>query len=174
MNQNILDRAEELGLIIIETTSESSGYPRNLKRAIIGFPDFSEVESFVKENGGEIIELRRKAGQELWSRYGRVFEAYDMRKVYADDPNCEIYLCGDEEDFTNNVKSQIADLEDFDFIKSLVAEKAEIWDEFGTLGEDEFILIENGRLEGVIEQYRMDFEYDSTYYRIGVIADEQI
>ena len=63
MNTDILERAEGLGLTIVETTSEGNGYPSNLKRAVIGFENFDDAENFVKENGGEIIDLKRKAGQ---------------------------------------------------------------------------------------------------------------
>jgi hypothetical protein len=169
MGNTILDRADELGLTIIETTSEGNGYPRNLKTAIVGFEDFEDAENFAQENGGEIIELKRKAGQQLWSRGSRAFEPFYMSTIYDNDPNCEIYFCGDEERFTDNVKEQIAELNDFALIQSYVEEKSEIWDEFCTLGENEFILVKDGKLEGVIEEERMDYEYDSTYYRIGVI-----
>jgi hypothetical protein len=169
MGNTILDRADELGLTIIETTSEGNGYPRNLKTAIVGFEDFEDAENFAQENGGEIIELKRKAGQQLWSRGSRAFEPFYMSTIYGNDPNCEIYFCGDEERFIDNVKEQIAELNDFALIQSYVEEKSEIWDEFCTLGENEFILVKDGKFEDVIEEERMDYEYDSTYYRIGVI-----
>jgi hypothetical protein len=169
MENTILDRAEELGYEIIETTSEGNGYPSNLKKAVIGFEDFEDAEYFVKENGGEIIELKRKAGQQLWSRGSRAFEPFYMSTIYDNDPNYEMYFCGDEERFTDNVKEQIAEFNDFALIQSYVEDKSEIWDEFCTLGENEFILVKDGKFEDVIEEERMDYEYDSTYYRIGVI-----
>ena len=169
MNYNKFDRAEELGLTIIETTDNGNGYPSNLKKAVIGFEDFEDAENFVKENGGEIIELRRKAGQQLWSRGSRAFEPFYMSTIYDNDPCYEMYFCGDEERFTDNVKEQIAELNGFTLIQSLIEKKAEIWDEFCTLGENEFILVKDGKLEGVIEEERMYYEYDSAYYRIGVI-----
>lgn len=172
MNSEILDKADSLGYEIIETTDNCNGYPSNLKKAVIGFEDFEDAEHFAKENGGEIIKLRRKAGQQLWSRGSRAFEPFYMSKVYDDDPCYEMYFCGDEERFTDNVKGQIAEMNDFALIQSFVEEKAEIWDEFCTLGENEFILVKDGKLEGVIEEERMDYEYDSTYYRIGVIENE--
>lgn len=169
MENTILDRAEELGYEIIETTSEGNGYPSNLKKAVIGFEDFEDAENFAKENGGEIIDLKRKAGQQLWSRGGRAFEPFYMSKIYDNDPCYEMYFCGDEERFTDNVKEQIAELNDFALIQALIEEKTEIWDEFCTLGENEFILVKDGKFEDVIEEERMAYEYDSTYYRIGVI-----
>lgn len=169
INMNILERAEFLGYEIVETTSEVSGYPRNLKKVITGFQDFDEAESFAKDNGCEIIKLRRKAGQQLWSRGSRVFEPFYMSTIYDNDANYEMYFCGDEERFTDNVKEQIAEMNDFALIQSFIEEKTEIWDEFCTLGENEFILVKDGKLEGVIKEERMDYEYDSTYYRIGVI-----
>lgn len=172
MKTEILDRAEELGLTIIETTSEGNGYPRNLKKAIVGFESFEQAEEFAKENGGEVIELAKKAGQQLWGRRGRAWEPFDMRKVYDDDPCYELYFCGDEERFTEDIKEQIAEMNDFALIPSFVETKAEIWDEFCTLGEDEFILVKNGEFEEVIEQKKMSYEYDGTYHQIGVIANE--
>lgn len=172
METTIYDRAEELGYKIIETTSDGNGYPRNLKKVIIGFPDFVEAEYFTKSNGGEIIELKKKAGQQLWSIGGRMSEPFDMGKVYGDDPCYEMYFCGDEERFTDNVKEQIAEMNDFALIQSFVEDSTEIWDEFCTLGENEFILVKDGKFEDVIEEEKMAYEYDSTYYRIGVIANE--
>lgn len=169
MDSKILDRAEELGLIIIETIDNGNGYPSNIKKAIIGFDDFEDAENFAKENGGEIIELRRKVGQQLWSRGSRAFEPFYMSTIYDKEPNCKMYFCGDEERFTDNVKEQIAELNDFALIQSLIEEKSEIWDKFCTLGENEFILIKDGKFEDVIEEERIDYEYDSTYYRIAVI-----
>ena len=169
MENTILDRAEELGLTIIETTSEGNGYPSNLKKAVTGFEDFEEAENFAKENGGEIIELKRKAGQQLWSRGSRAFEPFYMSKVYDDDPCYEMYFCGDEEKFTDNVKEKIAEMNDFALIQSFVEDSTEIWDEFCTLGENEFILVKDGQFEDVIEEEKMFYEYDSTYYRIAVI-----
>lgn len=172
MNIDILDRAEELGYAIVETTSDGNGYPRNLKKAIIGFADFARADEFAKENNGEIIELKRKEGWQLWSRGGRMYEAFDMRKVYDDDPCYEMYFCGDEENFTDNVKKQIAEINDFALIQSFIDEKTEIWEVFYTLGENEFILVKEGVFEDVIEEDKMYYEYDSTYYSIGVIANE--
>lgn len=169
MNTDILDRAEELGYEIIETTSEGNGYPSNLKKAVVGFENFEDAENFVKENGGEIIELKLKAGQRLWSRGGRAFESFNMHNVYDNDPCYEMYFCGDEERFTDNIKEQIAELNDFALIQSFIEEKAEIWEQFSMLGEEEFILVKDGIFEDVIEKERMDYEYDSTYYAIGVI-----
>lgn len=169
MGNTILDRAEELGLTIIETTDNGNGHPSNLKKAVIGFEDFEDAENFAKENGGEIIELKRKAGQQLWSRGSRAFEPFYMSKIYDNDPNCEMYFCGDEEKFTDDVKEKIAEMNDFALIQSFVEDSTEIWDEFCTLSENEFILVKDGKFEDVIEEERMDYEYDSTYYRIGVI-----
>jgi hypothetical protein len=169
MENTILDRAEELGLTIIETTDNGNGYPSNLKKAVIGFEDFEDAEYFAKENGGEIIELKRKAGQQLWSRGSRAFEPFYMSKIYDKDPNCEMYFCGDEEKFTDNVKEKIAEMNDFALIQSFVEDSTEIWDEFCTLGENEFILVKDGKFEDVIEEEKMFYEYDSTYYRIAVI-----
>ena len=156
MDFGIFDKAEELGLIIIETTSEGNGYPNNLKKAVIGFENFEDAENFVRENGGEIIQLSRKAGHQLWSRGGRVYEPFNMQKVYDNDPCCEMYFCGDEERFTENIKEQIAEVNDFALIQSLIEEKTEIWEQFCTLGEDEFILIKDGQFEDVVEGERMD------------------
>ena len=168
MKSEILDRAEELGLNIIETTSDGNGYPRDLKKAITGFESFEEAEEFASENGLQVIELRRKAGQGLWSRTSRMLKAYYMPNIYAGDPNYEVYFCGDEERFIDMVKEQISEMNDFALIKEYVEEKEEIWDEFSTLGEDEFVLVKDGQFEEVMEQYRMNFEYDGTYYQIAV------
>lgn len=170
MENTILDRAEELGYEIIETTSEGNGYPSNLKKAIIGFEDFEDAESFASKYGLRVEKFYRKAGWQLWVRGNNTaYKAYDMAEVYRDEPCHSLYFCGDEELFTDNVKEQIAELNDFELIQAVVVKKSKIWDEFCTLGEDEFILVYEDELDCVMERYRMAYEYDSTYYRIGVI-----
>lgn len=165
----IYERAECLGFKIVETTSEKNGYPKDLKKVVIGFLDFEEAKIFAKENGGEIIELQRKAGHQLWCRGGRSYEPFNMRRVYDNDPSYEMYFCGDEDRFTEDIKAKVAELNDFALIHKFVGQNLEVWEEFGVLGEDEFILLKEGEFECIESKYRMFYEYDSTYYRIGVI-----
>lgn len=172
MNIDILDRAEELGYEIVETTSDGNGYPRNLKRAIIGFADFTRAEEFAKENNGEIIELKRKEGQQLWSRGSRMYEAFDMRKVYEDIPNCEMYFCGDEERFTELVKTIVAELDDFAVIRKYIEDMDDVWSAISSLWDDEFVVVMDEVNCHTEDRIKMGYEYDSTYYSIGVIAND--
>lgn len=170
MKTDIIDRAESLGLEIIETTKQGNGYPSNLRKAITGFEDFKAAEKFAEENGLRVEKFHKKAGWQLWVRSGDwTTESFYMPSVYDGDPNYQLYFCGDEENFTESVKEQIAELNDFALIQEFVEQKAQIWDEFGCLGEDEFILVKDGELDCVEDKYRMEYEYDSSYYVIGVI-----
>lgn len=172
METTIYDIAEEQGYEIVETTSEVNGYPRNLKKVIIGFLDFSEAEHFAKSNGGEIIELSRKAGQQLWSRGCRRYEPYDMRKVYENVPNCEMYFCGDEERFTELVKTRVAELDDFALIRKYIEDVDDAWSAISSLWEEQFVVVTDEVNCHTEDISRMEYEYDNTYYNIGVIANE--
>lgn len=172
MNTKILERADELGLKIVETTSDGNGYPRNLKKAITGFVNFADAERFAEENGCVIIELKRKAGRQLWSRGNRRYEAFDMRKVYENVPNCEMYFCGDEDRLTEHIKSRIAELDDFSLIKQYVENSDNIWSAVSSLWDDEFVIVIDEEDYQVKDINEMRYEYDSTYYKIGVIENE--
>lgn len=170
MNIDILDKAESLGLYIIETTPDANGYPKNLKKAIIGFEDMESAEKFAKENGLSVEIFKRRAGWQLWYRTGIwPDKPFNMPHVYSDDPSYECFFSGDEESFVEGVKAVISELDDFDLIKGFIEMKSNIWDEFGILGDDEFILVRDGKLDKVLDIHKMHFEYDGTYREIGVI-----
>lgn len=69
---------------IVETTSSLSGYPENLKWALTGFSSWEDAEDAAKALDGEIISLRRRDGQQLWTLDGRAFEPY-TRVPESDD-----------------------------------------------------------------------------------------
>ena len=136
MNIDILDKAESLGLEIIETTPDANGYPSNLKKAVIGFEDMESAENFAKENGLRVEIFRRRAGWQLWCRTGIwPDKPFYMPQVYSDDPSCECFFCGDEERFVEDIKSTISELDDFDLIKGFIDMKSNIRDSFGVLGD---------------------------------------
>lgn len=54
-------------LEIVETTSSRTGYPEGLRWALTGFKDWEEAEEAAKALDGEIISLRRRDGQQLWT-----------------------------------------------------------------------------------------------------------
>lgn len=69
---------------IVETTSSLSGYPENLRWALTGFAEWDEAEEAAKALDGEIISLRRRDGQQLWTRDGLIFGPY-ARVSESDD-----------------------------------------------------------------------------------------
>lgn len=73
--------AYEHGLELIETTSEASGYPRNLKKAIIGFDTFEEAQELADRYGLTVREFTKRDGWQLWVRGGRMWEEYSLIDV---------------------------------------------------------------------------------------------
>jgi hypothetical protein len=81
--------AEIEGLDYISTTSEVSGYPKDVFGGIIGFESFEQAEKIVSkypENDLKIISFERKDGQDLWTRGGsRQSEFENGSENYGDN-----------------------------------------------------------------------------------------
>lgn len=62
--------AEQNGLDVVCTTSEASGFPRNICHAIVGFDSIEEARELASENGMEVVSLSKRDGHDLWYRDG--------------------------------------------------------------------------------------------------------
>lgn len=155
----------------IETTSEMSGYPRNLKFAYIDFEDMKEAEDFAKEYGGEVEYLHRRFGQKLWYRTGHLaYEPYRMDETMVVG-GCYVWDCHEENRFFDVARSFIMDgmFEDPDDLCELASDIKEIYEMITTLGEDQrLIQTENWEYE-IVDKQTMKYSYDSTEYAIGVV-----
>ena len=80
---DFIDLAAQGGLELIETTSERNGYPRCLKKAIIGFDSMEEAREYAEQHNLSIEIFHKRDGWSLWYRTGN--RAYDPFIRTAED-----------------------------------------------------------------------------------------
>lgn len=162
---------------IIETTSSRSGYPEGLKWALTGFEDWDEAEMAAKDLGGEIISLRRRDGQQLWSRDGKAFEPY-TRTPESDDE--EIWPGGEQsareyydgESVALAEALQRGDL-DVDGLTAWADKISKAHEEIAAADEAEGVITRCGEFVEVIDLRPMSYhDGDVTAYQIAVILKE--
>lgn len=125
MNVNIEQIAYEHGLQLIETTSEKNGYPRDIKRAIIGFENFEQAEELAKQYDLSIEEFYKKDG---WSLYYRtknpVSEPFENdSNEYGDDYLSYEKMSESEFFKVEDIKNSFRDLNTFEEIEEFLKEK---------------------------------------------------
>ena len=72
---DFIDLAAQGGFELIETTSERSGYPLDLKKAIIGFDSMEEAREYAEQHDLSIEIFHKRDGWNVWYRTGN--RAYD-------------------------------------------------------------------------------------------------
>lgn len=162
--------AYEHGLDLIETTSDGTGYPRDLKYAVIGFETFDEAQELADRYGLTVREFTRRDGWQLWVRGGKMFGEYDYEKVMGEGyPNEVIrtYRHTDAEDVISDLREhlQYASLRD---MKILVENAEEVLEKLDDCQPDEFIVTCAGEYDGTYRCKTMSFSYDSSRYAIGI------
>lgn len=167
---DIYDIAETNGLEVVETTTGSNGYPRELRLALTGFESASHLHEVEEMYKMEAVELARRAGHELWNRsHAGYVEPYDMAEVYDDDSNRiyfdEDFLDAEIVDFGEEISRGMLDLED---ISERVELFKEIRDNLETIDDTQFVRVHGNDVE-VVERYVMSYEYDGTYHCYGLI-----
>lgn len=85
-------RAEQLGLLVIDTTDNGNGYPSNLKKGVIGFDSFKQAEEFAKEVNGEVTHFYKRYGWKVYTRRGRAWEEYEEGMECHEDSS--VYVIG--------------------------------------------------------------------------------
>lgn len=125
---NILETvAADLGLELVQTTTESSGYPRNLWYSLVGFKDEVHFEEAQKALSGAIAEwnksvvevdeddsarkslslrgqvLEKRDGHDLWSvdreTFCTLINFFDLQMIKGDDDRVsDIYIAKDADD----------------------------------------------------------------------------
>ena len=159
---------------IVETTSSMSGYPENLKWALTGFSSWEDAEEAAKELGGEIISLRRRDGQQLWTRDGRTFGPY-ARVSESDD---EDIWPGGEQSAREYWDGESVALADALQRGELDAEGLAAWsgkiskasEEIADADEAQGVVTRRGEFVEVIDLRPMSYhDGDVTAYQIAVI-----
>ena len=162
--------AYEHGLDLIETTSDASGYPRDLKYAIIGFETFDEAQELADRYGLTVQEFTKRDGWQLWVRGGRMWEEYDYEKVMSEGYPNEVvrtYRHTDANDVISDLREQLqyASIRD---MKIMIENAEQILDELENCQLDEFIVTCTGEYDGTYRRNVMSYSYDSSRYAIGI------
>ena len=120
------DLAYKEGLELIETTSERNGYPRCLKKAIIGFDSMEEAREYAEQHDLSIEIFHKRDGWNVWYRTGN--RAYDpftrTAEDYGDDYN--LFTADDAADYyENEVQEIISDFDNFEDVEKFLKERRE-------------------------------------------------
>lgn len=162
--------AYEYGLELIETTSETSGYPRNLKKAIIGFATFEEAQELADRYGLTVREFTKRDGWQLWVRGRRMWEEYDYEKVFRDalSVDVEVYRPGEESVVMEALRNSLGDCDILESMRCLIDKTEQVLDALDSCEDSEFIVAVCGDVEGVYKRKVMSYSYDSSSYAIGI------
>lgn len=175
MYQTSYEIAEEIvnkydHLRTIEITTGMNGYPQGLHRGIIGFTDINEAEQVAKEFDGEVVELSRKGGWQLWQSNGRRYDMYDLSRIRED--HYLIFRDTDEvEDEFREVLSSIEPDElDINTMDSLVSKYRDIRDAVEMKDDNQSVIVRNDAIEefSVVDNEVMNYDEDVWENFIGV------
>lgn len=166
--EQILDIADEQGLSIIETTSEGNGYPKELRKAIIGFDSFEDAKTFAKKYNLSVMMFFQRNGWQLWHRRDIAYEPIKVSASDYGDDYRELTVADMDSYFEDEVKTCLDNFEDFDSIEIFLDEQKEIYNELKYLNESEKIITYQGRYYETVSIESMDWSYDSKRWIIGV------
>lgn len=170
MSTSLEQIAYQNGLELIETTSERTGYPANLRHAIIGFETFEEAEKIAGENNLSIGIFTKRDGWQLYYRTGN--SAHEPFKNSADNYGDDYHGFTTEDIDTfyeEEVKPRVEEFDDFDSLSSFIEKKKEIFEKLELLDEDEMIITCEGRYYETIPKASMSFYFDTKTTVIGLI-----
>lgn len=164
--------AQENNLECINTTSERSGYPRNVKDAIIGFESFNQAEALAELHNLEITIFEKKDGWDLWFRTGAgTYEPFSNGSEDYGDNYFEIQKMDEDTFIENEVKFFFEDennLDSFERIEAFLKNKKEIWDEVEKMDDDEIVITFEGNYYETIKKSSMYFYHDTNHFAIGL------
>lgn len=172
MTTNIYDIAEIEKLKVIETTSESNGYPSNIKKALIGFDSYEQAESISEKYGLSIEYFTKRDGWQLYYRTND--RAYSAIEVFADEYGDDYrgFTSSDYEGFYDNeVKGMVEEFNSFEGIEEFLNTKKKIYEAIEELEDDEIVLTCQGEYYDTVKKYTMCHYYDTKTTVIGVIGE---
>ena len=171
------EAAAEYNLIIVETTSGMNGYPRHIRKALVGFESFEQAEEIAAETGLCMMELHRRDGWQLWQRVEMTNRPFDLTLVDGDDGmqmactenaiECVDEMLADYEEDENYTEEELEE------VRAAAAElKAEI---SKNIGKDKFVTIYgcgSPFAYEIFDHYSMSYYYDTHNYCIGLVDME--
>lgn len=174
ISEKMLELATERGFQIATITEGWNGYPQNLTKVVVGFPDFSEVEDFAKETDGKIVLLSKRDGHQFYKNLGETDEPMDLEDYYDDNRYIFFNSGGD---FDEWAESRIDEERcwGLEHLELICGRLAEIQHELNRIGAEEAVIVDikNNYSCEVQEVIRTKLHDDDvTTYEIGVILDK--
>lgn len=163
------DIAYEYGLELIETTSERNGYPRNLKKAIIGFNTFDEAEELADRYGLQVHTFERRDGWQLWYRGNKAYGPMIISASDYGDDYSEYSTRDLDNFFQEHVKPSLADIDDFDSLAEFIDKMRGLYEDLQAIGDDAIIITHQGLYYDTVQKETMEWYHDTHHYVIGII-----
>lgn len=153
----------------IEITTGMNGYPSHLHRGYIDFDSFEEAEAFAKKYNGQVVELVKRDGWQLWQSRGYVLEELKVSaETFGDDYSTVESTDAWNDDCREVLSALIADGADIDELAEAAAEMKTVLDKVEDLDENEAVLLCHGRFHSVIKTKTMAYYNDTWYHIVGV------
>ncbi len=167
---DFIDLASKKGLDLIDTTSETNGYPRFLEKAIIGFDTMEEAEECAQKYGLSVEIFHKRDGWNLWYRTGnKAYEPF-TRKAEEFGADYELFTAGGEEYYyEDEVRPFIDDFFNFEDVEKFLKERRQVYEEILLLKDNQAVLTYQGLFCDVIKLRTMSYNCDTHNYAIGVI-----
>ena len=172
VEESLDDVATEEGLELVETTSESNGYPSHLKDAITGFESFDEAEQVAKEHGLSLIWIDKRDGWQLWHRGDSAYEPMHITSdVFGDDYDFE----DDKDNFMAMAREVIADIvsdgASFEDIRDYMDEVEKVMDAIEDLEDGQAVVTYCGKYYDTIDRNPINFNHDTKQTQLAAIKD---
>lgn len=166
---DFINLATENSLQLIDTTSERNGYPRNLRKAIIGFDTFEQAQTLAKENGLYVEVFTKRDGWQLWARTGN--KAYNAFERSADEFGDD-YMMWTRNDaqafYEQEIQAFVDEVETFEDSDDYES-RMDVFEDIKQLADNQAIVTCCGDYYDTIDVKTMIYEYDTHHYAIGLI-----
>lgn len=169
-NSDIKNLACDNGYGYVNTTSEASGYPKNIKTAIVGFRNWEEAKGFADKHGLHLVQLEGKRnGPDLWT--GQENFLYEAPEVTCEDFGgiAQYYNFTPKEEIVNDMKSIMQDLDDLDDIYDLARMYRGIWNTIQDIGDNQAVFVIDDFVDDIFDRYPMKWEHDNLCHLVGAI-----
>lgn len=195
---NILESvAADLDLEIVETTTERSGYPKNLWYSLIGFKDETHYQDAQKALADAVADykkgtqdqdgiacdlsvraqvLQKRDGHDLWTVNQTTFcgfiDLFDLMHVKREDDRITaVYTAADaddEDDFVSNLKGVIDGMTSFGDIREVVDRYEKYKEIIEDLEENQMLVIDTYGNHEVLPIKASSYHDDATSYSVAL------
>lgn len=162
--------AEKLGLNYIETTTGTSGYPINIKPAMVGFETFKQAKEIADEYGLAIESFEKRDGWSLWVRKNdAMYEPYKISSQDYGDNYYELDKMDEEDYYLQEVEPYLQNFDNLTDLQNFLKDRQEIFEEIENMGDEEKVIICGGVLIETIKKETLNWSHDTRNYIIGLI-----